>query len=520
MSTYNQTYSNRRIAKNTMLLYFRMTITIAIGLYTSRVLLKAFGVEDFGLYNVVGGVVSMLGFITASLGGATSRYITYYLGKGALDEVKRIFGNLQLIHLLLALMILVIGETVGLWFITTKLNIPPGSESIAFWVYQFSLISATLGVSTTPYNSVIIAHERLNVFAFLSIMEVTLKLFIVIYIQYFIVANKLIIYSFLFLCSYSFIRGLYIIYSYRHFAEVKVIPHFNKDLFTEIIGFSLWSMFGHLAIMGSKQGIDILLNLFFGTIVNAARAISIQIQSVIMQFCYNFQTALNPQLIKSYADGNLSHMHKLVIFSSKLSFFLLLALIMPICIEAEVILRMWLGEVPNHTVWFVRLMLVQSLFFSISNPLKISIQAKGNIKKTEIIEGAIIFSAFPISYLILKFFHFPPESVYVVLVFAELVAQIFRIKIILPQIKLRLKFYLKNVILPVIYVGIIASLFPLIITSINMCNIIIPSLTVILSCILSVSLSAYFIGYNTDEKKIVKDIMIKIMRRYGYKKTI
>lgn len=519
MSAYNQTYSNKRIAKNTILLYSRMVITIVVGLYTSRVLLKAFGVEDFGLYNVVGGVVSMLGFITASLGGATSRYITYSLGKGTLAEVQRVFSNLQLIHLLLALIIFIIGETVGLWFVTTKLNIPSGSETIAFWVYQFSLVSATLGASTIPYNSVIIAHERLNVFAFLSIMEVTLKLFIVVYIQYFIVANKLIVYSFLFLCSYSFIRGLYIIYSYNHFTEVRVIPHFNKDLFAEVMSFSFWSMFGHLAIMGSKQGIDILLNLFFGTIVNAARAISIQIQSVIMQFCYNFQTALNPQLIKSYADGNLNHMHKLVIFSSKLSFFLLLALIMPICIETEIILKIWLGEVPNHTVWFVRLMLVQSLFFSISNPLKISIQAKGNIRTIEMVEGAIIFSAFPISYLVLKFSYFPPESVYVVLVFTELVAQVFRIKIILPQIKLGFKFYMNYVISPVIYVGIIASLFPLII-SINMYNMIIPPLVVILCCIVSVSLSAYFVGCDADEKRLVKDVVMKIMQRYGYKKNI
>ena len=268
--------NNRRIAKNTLLLYFRMLLMIGINLYTSRVILQVLGVEDFGINNVVGGVITMLGFLTGSLAGASSRYITYDLGKGDMEIMKKTFGNILSIHLLLAGLVVVIGETIGLWFMTTQLQIPETRETAAFWVYQFSIISFVLSVISVPYNASIIAHEKMSAFAYISIVDAVLKLLIV-YLLLVISYDKLIVYAALFCCIQIFDRIVYSIYCRKHFEETRSKLSFDKKLFKEIFAFAGWTMNGSLAVIGYTQGINVLLNIFFGPAVNAARGIAVQV---------------------------------------------------------------------------------------------------------------------------------------------------------------------------------------------------------------------------------------------------
>lgn len=325
--------NNKRIAKNTLLLYVRMLFMMLVSLYTSRVVLNTLGVVDFGIYNVVGGVIAMLGFLTGSLGAASSRYITYDLGIGDMAIMKRTLGNIKSIHYILAGVILLIGETVGLWFVVTKLQIPAERATAAFWVYQFSILSSMLAVISVPYNATIIAHEKMSAFAYISIVDAVLKLLIV-YLLVVIPYDKLIIYAVLLFVIQSFDQIVYIVYCSKHFEETRSRCCYDKKKFKEIFAFAGWTMNGNLAVMGYTQGLNILLNMFFGPAVNAARGIAVQVQSVCQMFCVNFQMALNPQLTKSYAKGDITSMHSLLIKSSKFSFYILYVIAVPLMFEA------------------------------------------------------------------------------------------------------------------------------------------------------------------------------------------
>lgn len=500
---------NKRIAKNTLYLYLRMLFNLLVGLYTSRVILQVLGVSDYGLYNVVGGVVVLFSFLTGALGGATSRYITYYVGKSKTDELIKVFGNLTTLHILLALFLFALAETIGLWFLNTQLNIPAGREDASFWVYQYAVLSAIIGVLTLPYYSDIIAHERLGIYAVFTTIETILKLLIIIILPY-IHYDSLIVYSFLFFLITTIVRFLFFVYSRCNFIEAKAILAFDKRLMREISLFATWTLFGHFAVMGTTQGLNILLNLFFGTVVNAARGVAVQVQGVVMQFCYNFQMALNPQLTKSYADGDLINMRRLLVVSSKFSFYLLLLLTLPIILEAEIILNLWLKNVPEHTVWFVRLILFQSLMLSLSNPLSISIQATGKIKNIKIIEGVCQIATLPISYLVLKFSNYPPESVFIISCIVEIFTQIIRTKLILPILSIRISDYLVEVILPIVKVLLVSVIFPalyFIYKEDSMFGFCIS----ILLCMLSVCLCSFLLGLSHNERgDMIKMVMSKL----------
>lgn len=311
--------NNRRIAKNTLLLYVRMLFTMAISLYTSRVVLHVLGVTDYGVYNVVGGVITLLGFLTNSMSGASSRYITFSLGKGDMREMRRTFGNILSIHFLLAGVVLLLGETVGLWFVLEKLRIPADRMDAALWVYHLSVLTAMLGVVSVPYNAAIIAHERMGAFAYIGIVDALLKL-VIVYLLWVMPYDKLVVYALLLFGVQVFDRIVYGWYCVRHFEETCAGFLFDKRLFKEMFAYAAWTMNGNLAVVGYTQGINILLNLFYGPVVNAARGIAVQVQAVAQSFCNSFQTALNPQLTKSYARGDLPRMHRLLIQSSKFSF--------------------------------------------------------------------------------------------------------------------------------------------------------------------------------------------------------
>lgn len=451
--------NNKRIAKNTLLLYFRMLLMIVINLYTSRVILQVLGVEDFGINNVVGGVITMLGFLTGSLAAASSRYITYDLGKGDIATMKKTFGNILSIHLLLALIIVIIGETIGLWFMTTQLQIPESREVAAFWVYQFSIVSFVLSVISVPYNASIIAHEKMSAFAYISIADAVLKL-VIVYLLLVIPYDKLIVYAALFCCIQVFDRIVYSVYCRKHFKETRSGLSFDKKLFKEIFAFAGWTMNGNLAVIGYTQGINVLLNIFFGPAVNAARGIAVQVQSVCQQFCSNFQMALNPQLTKNYAQGNFADMHRLLIKSSKFSFYILFIIVLPLMFVAEFVLRLWLGIVPEYTVTFLRLILVVGLLYTLSNPIIVSIHATGCLKKFQIVEGTILLTIVPVAYILLKFFNVEPECVFVIHIVVELFTQYARLRIVLPMISMRLGEYFRHVIVPIAIVAVASPIIP------------------------------------------------------------
>lgn len=508
----NQTSeNNKRIAKNTLLLYVRMLFMMLVSLYTSRVVLNTLGVVDFGIYNVVGGVIAMLEFLTGSLGAASSRYITYDLGKGDVVIMKRTFGNIKSIHYILAGVILLIGETVGLWFVVTKLQIPAERATAAFWVYQFSILSSMMAVISVPYNATIIAHEKMSAFAYISIVDAVLKLLIV-YLLVVVPYDKLIIYAVLLFVIQLFDQIVYIIYCSKHFDETHSRCCYDKKLFKEIFAFAGWTMNGNLAVMGYTQGLNILLNMFFGPVVNAARGIAVQVQGVCQQFCVNFQMALNPQLTKSYAKGDIISMHSLLIKSSKFSFYILYIIAVPLMFEANMVLKLWLGIVPEHTVSFLRLILVVGLLYTLSNPIIVSVHATGKLKKFQIIEGTMLLMIVPIAYLLLKVFGIAPEIVFVVHIIVEICTQYARVRIVLPMIQMKLRIYLREVILPIIMVVIISPIFPYLLYK-NIDQSIASFFAICSLCVVCISTTVFYVGCKKSEQDFLTSKVLNIYKK-------
>lgn len=507
--------NNNRIAKNTLLLYIRMFFMLLISLYTSRVVLSTLGIVDYGINNVVGGVITMLGFLTGSLSAASSRYITYDLGKGDMIALKKTFGNILSIHYILAAIVLVLGETLGLWFMSTQLQIPPEREIAAMWVYQFSILSFILAVINVPYNATIIAHEKMSAFAYISIADAILKLLIV-YLLVIIPYDKLIIYVILYFCIQAFDRIIYGIYCSRHFEETHTRLRYDGSLFREIFAFAGWTMNGNLAAIGYTQGLNILLNIFFGPTVNAARGIAVQVQGVCQQFCNNFQMALNPQLTKNYAQGDFDNMHRLLVKSSKFSFYILFFIVLPLMFKAEFVLKLWLGIVPEHTVTFLRLILIVGLLYTLSNPIIVSVHATGKLKKFQLIEGTMLLTIVPIAYILLKFFGIRPEYVFVVHIAVELCTQYARLRIVLPMINMKLGDYVRSVLKPIAFVVFLSPWLPYI-TDITVHGQWSSFFIVCIMCVLCISGCVYLIGCTASERMFIKrklsGILIKTINK-------
>ena len=392
--------NNKRIAKNTILLYFRMLLLMFIGLYTSRVVLSALGFSDYGLYNVVGGIVAMLGFLNSSLSGSTQRFLNYEMGTGA-GNLDNVFSNALLIHFFLAGFILILAFTVGLWFVYNKLNIPEGRETAVLWCYTLSVFTACIGVVKLPFMATILAHERMNVFAYVSIFEALINLGIAFLVKI-SPFDTLIYYSILLCIATHFTSFLYILYSRKSFSEVSFIPSLDKKIFRQIIGFSSWNIIGNVAATCNNYGLNILYNLFFGTIVNAARGVTYQVGGVIQQFSSNFQLAVKPQVIKYYAEGKIDEMYRLVFLTAKFSSFLLLVIIVPLFFELENVLQLWLGDYPIYTLLFLRIILLQMVFQAIIGPVLMVVHASGYLKEIAITAGLFNLSLLPINYVLFR----------------------------------------------------------------------------------------------------------------------
>ena len=442
--------NNKRIAKNTLFLYFRMLFMMAVSLYTSRIILKALGVEDFGIYNVVGGFVTMFTYITGSMSTATQRFITFALGKKDYVGLKKVFSMAISIHIGMAILLLIVGEIVGLWLLYNKMIIPDGRMNAAFWVLQCSLLSTVVMVISIPYNALIISHEKMSAFAYISILEVTLKLLLVFTLLV-LPADKLICYAIFLLCVQVLLQFIYSIYSRRHFEESKYQRVWDKQLFKDMSSFAGWSMFGCLAGAGQTQGLNILLNVFFGPAVNAARGVAVQVQNAINGFARNFQMSVNPQITKNYASGELEYMNKLIYSSSKFSVFLLFMLSLPVILEAHKILQLWLGIVPDHTVAFIRFILVISMFEALANPVICAVQATKKIRKYQIVAGSCLMLTLPVSYLFLKLGG-QPEVVFATHLCVAFLTQVFRIYLVRELMFFPLFPYIRKVVCPILSV--------------------------------------------------------------------
>ena len=504
--------ASKRIAKNTLYLYFRMFITLVVGLFTSRVVLQALGIEDYGIYNVVAGVVVMFSFINNSMATATQRFITYALGKEDDDYLKRIFSTSVLIFFAIAALIIILSETVGLWFLCNKMQIPPERMDATLWVYQFSILTTVIGLFGIPYNAIIIAYEKMDVFAYLTILDVVLRLVIVFALIFFPI-DKLVLYASLIMAIQILIYLCYRFYCQKHFKVVSFNLLFDKSLFKEMFIFSGWTMTGNTSVVCYTQGLNILLNIFFGPAVNAARGVAVQVQTVIRNFCVNFQTAINPQITKSYAQSDFHLLHSLIITSSKFSFFLLFLLSLPVMFEATFVLKAWLGVVPEHTENFIRLILMTSMIIALSNPLIIALQATGHIKKFQIAETLILICNPFISYFFLKFTDTPPEIVFIVQLCLELCAQYVRIRIILPYIQMSKTDYMRSIVYPVLKVVCVAPIVPLAMF-LSIEQEIISFFAVSFSAVVSVFLSVYFLACTADEQRMAKAMCSRALSKF------
>lgn len=468
-----------------------------ISLYTSRVVLATLGVKDYGIYNVVGGVIAMFNVVSGSISNAISRFITFELGKGNIKKLNDIFVTSVNIEFLIAGVVLILGETVGVWFLNTQMNIPEGRMYAANWVLQFSLFSFIMGLWSVPYNASIIAHEKMSAFAYVSILEAALKLLIV-YLLVVSPWDKLITYSLLLASVDLLIRIVYGTYCKLHFEECRYHFAWHKELIKQMGGFSGWQFLTNAAWMINTEGINILMNLFFGVAINAARGVANQVDGAIMRFVTSFTTALNPQITKDYAKGNTSALYKLVCNGAKYTFFLMLFFQLPAILEADTLLHIWLKNVPNHAVQFLQLTMVGTMLNMLGNTQLTACMATGNIKKYTIVITLVGLLVFPLSWIAFKI-GLPPESCYVVFILVYIAILFTRIYIMKGLIGCPMMLFIKKVIFRIIPVAILAAIIPVIFVNfVNPSFIRLTSTCVI--CTICSSASIWLVGISMEER--------------------
>ena len=451
--------NSERIAKNTFFLYFRMILVLLVSLYTTRVVLNALGVVDYGINNVVCGFVSMFAFLNTSMTNGIQRFYNFKLGKEGEESLTKVYNMALLIQCLLAIVVIVILETVGLWYLNTKMVIPTDRMATAFWIYQFSIVSLVLLIMQIPYSAAIMAYERMDYFAYVSIIEVLLKLAFALWLPY-VKSDKLFVYG-----CYSLGVGmlnflLYFVYSKYHFKSIKIQKYFHRDLFREMLSFSGWNIFGTFAYMIKNQGLNVLLNAFFGPVVNAARGVSAMVSTAIQGFQLNIAIAFKPQTVQSYAEGNISRVRNLMYSLSKISYLMLYMLSMPIIIELPYILHLWLGEtIPDYTTSFTMLILINMIFSSLNIPITQVVHATGKVKWYQL-SSVVICAILPISWIILEVGG-DPNSVYIVSLCVTCVNQLICMIILKKIFPYSIREYLKIVILPCFGVSLLATLLPI-----------------------------------------------------------
>lgn len=494
------------------MLYIRMLFGMLVSLYTSRVVLQALGVEDYGIYNVVGGFVAMFSLISSSLSTSTSRFLTFELGKEDIARLKSVFSSSLTIHACLVLIVLLLSETIGVWFLNNQMTIPDNRLYAANWVFQASILAFMLGLFSVPYNASIIAHERMKAFAYIGVLDVVLKLMIVLAIAHLPLAfDRLIIYA----CSLSIIslsiQLIYLFYCRHNFEECRFQFCLDKAYFKKMGSFAGWNFIGSTSAVLNNYGVNILLNLFIGPVINAARGISTTVSSAICSFAGNFMMALNPQITKSYASGNHTYMMYLIERGSRFSFYILLILILPILFETNYVLTLWLKIYPEHTPNFIKLMLLVSLCDVFSNTLITLQQATGNIRDYQLAVGGMQLMNFPLSYLCLVM-GVAPESIYFVALVISALSLLLRLFFLRRMVGLSIKQYLHNVCVNSMTVAGVAILLP----SLFYCSMQEDwrrFVIVIITCVLNTCISIYFVGCSYEERLYIKRIFISFRTR-------
>lgn len=501
--------NNKTIAKNTLILYIRMFFTMTVSLYTSRVVLNTLGIQDYGVYSIVGGIVTLFSFFNGAMTSATQRFLAFDIGKNDIMQLKKTFNATLNIHIGISILVLVLAETIGLWFVNYKLNLPVDRMIAVNWVYQFSVFTFLLGIIQVPYDALIVAREKMDIYAYMSIVEVFLKL-IIVYLLVIFSYDKLILYAgLLFLVSFI-VRAGHMQYCKWKYKESIYEFYFDKSFYKVLLSYSGWSLFGNIAAVARGQGSNILLNLFFGTVLNAAYGISMQVQTTVYTFVLNFQMAVNPQIIKQYAAGNKEQCLKLIFQSAKFSYFLLFILACPIIYNVDFILELWLKKPPNFTSIFVILSIINLLIECISGSLMIGAQATGNIKWYQIVIGTLIFLNLPVSYVLLKIYK-APVLIFYTSIFISLLSLVFRLFFLRVIIGISILEFCKSVILRIIVVTIITiGVFTFFNHIINISNewlcLIFKSSVLFVTIICSI----IFFGINKDEYEFMKKSIKKI----------
>lgn len=507
MST--QIENNKRIAKNTLFMYFRMLLTMVVSLYTSRVVLKTLGVEDFGIYNIVGGVVVFFTFINHAMSNGTQRYLSYELGKQD-GNVSKIFSACLYIHLGISIIIFILAETIGLWFLNTQMNFPENRIYAVNWVYQFSIFGCMVNIIRIPYQANIIAHERMSFYAYTGLIEVILKLLIV-YLLVYLTFDKLITYSILIFCVIFFITLWFIVYCRSKFINIKLIKIYDKQLYKQLISFSGWTLFGSLANVGLQQGTNVIVNIFYGVTVNAAIGIANQINAAITQLVSGFQQALNPQLVRSEAQHDSKRQFDLICLSSKFSYLILFIIIIPVIVHLDYILQIWLGNYPEHTNSICILIIIGGLFECVSGPLYTTIYATGKIRIYQIVISSIILLNIPLAYFIGKY-SFSVENVFVIRNIIYILCLVTRLLFLIQLINFNLVQYIKKVILPLIVASILIIL-PVIFFNKNISNDIFSLIYNSIIIFLYELIICYIFALGKNEKKYISNfIKIKIAK--------
>lgn len=508
----DQTINNKRIFKNTLFLYIRMVYVLIISLYTTRAVLSLLGVVDYGIYNVVGGFVGMLSFLNNSLSNGIQRFYNYKLGQGNLEEVRIVYDSALLIQALLAIIVFVILETVGLWYINNVMVVPPERLDAANWLFHFSVLSLVFVIMQIPFSAAIMAHERMNYFALVSITDATIKLGCVLLLKK-LSGDHLFQYGVVTLSISALTFLLYFVYSKRRFPEIRMNSKRDIGNIKEVLSFTGWNVFGTFALMLKTQGLTVLLNAFFGPIVNAARGVASQVNGALQGFSANIVSAVRPQLVQSYAMSNYGRVKNLMFSLSKVTFILLFMLSVPIIIEINTVLDLWLGHdnVPEQTALFTALVLINMIISSMNTPLSQVVHATGKMKKYQIGTSIVITSILPVSLLAL-YLGAPAASVFLISIVISCVNQIVCLLLLKQIFDFKIRDYVGEVVLPCLVLSVVGPILPLVLFFVMPANLI-RLMAVIISSVFVVSILSYFVILDTKEKELIKSFIQSKTRR-------
>lgn len=489
-----------------------MLIVMAVTLYTSRVILEVLGATDYGIYNVIGGVVTLMSFLNGALSSSTSRFLTYELGRKDMHQLKQTFSASLNLHIAVAILVVLLAETIGLWFFFHKMTIPADRMQAAFWVYQFSIVTTVVSFTQVPYNASLISHENMSIYAFVGLYEALSKLLIV-YLITLSPIDKLVFYSLLLMLNSVCIQIFYRGYTSLHYSECRFRWIKDTRLYKKLLGYSGWDLFGGVAVVSQGQGINILLNMFFGPVVNAARAIALQMQVGLSMFVTNYLMAVRPQVIKRFADSDYPGMYKLMFYTTKFSYLLMLGLILPFFFELKFVLHLWLGDnVPDQTVVFTRIILIIGLLQTVQLAQQMVFHAIGRIKIGNIVGGSLMIMALPVSYVALKL-GFPAYSVFLIIMVCNVWVQLFGLYLIHRYVPFELTFLLKDVYLPCAVVSLLALPLPALIIFSFQQSLVRLIVTFFLSEAMLVIL-VWIIALNSTERKMVLGFIQKKMSKF------